>query len=346
MGMALAVNDPAPSIEPNAPLVVVAGATGFIGRHLCQTLHDFGYRVRAIVRPQSASKTDSLAAHEISIVELADPAILDALSGATAVFNAVGAAHTGIQNRLELHASNVQASSDLAAAAHKAGVSRLIHFSSILARKPQQSHYAASKLEGEQAALRFADSDFSVVILRPANVYGPGMRGNWMRLIRLIEAGRMPPLPRLDNGIALVSVQHLCRIAVALSEVKSDALANSPIVSVADSQTYTPSAIEGAIYAALGRKKPAWHTPRVLFFAAAILADLLNKIGLINTGFGRASYQNLIGDQKNLKNKKVEKIDRKRADDEQAATDIVDCQSDITFFTQLPELIAHRREAD
>jgi nucleoside-diphosphate-sugar epimerase len=334
MGMALAVNDPAPSIEPNAPLVVVAGATGFIGRHLCQTLHDSGYRVRAIVRPQSADKTDSLVADDIRIIELADPALVDALSGATAAVNAVGAAHTGTQNRLELHASNVQASSDLAAAAHKAGIPRLIHFSSILARKPQQSYYAASKLEGEQAALRFADSDFSVVILRPANVYGPGMQGNWMTLIQLIEAGRMPPLPRLDNAIALVSVQHLCRIAEALLGVSRDALANPPKYSISDSQTYTPSAIEEEIYTALGRKKPAWHTPRVLFFAAAILADLLNKIRLINVGFGRASYQNLISENTT------------RAEDEHAVDELVDCQSEITFFTQLPELIARGHEAD
>jgi hypothetical protein len=52
--------------------------------------------------------------------------------------------------------------------------------------------------------------------------------------------------------------------------------------------------IEAAIYRALGKRAPRWHSPRALFYLAAASAGLLNRVGLMNTGLGLRTYRNLL----------------------------------------------------
>jgi len=54
--------------------------------------------------------------------------------------------------------------------------------------------------------------------------------------------------------------------------------------------------IEVAIYQAIGKSYPGWHSPRALFYLAAAAAGLLNRIGLIKTSLGVRSYRNLVAD--------------------------------------------------
>ncbi len=331
MGMALAVTDPVQAVESLMPVAVVTGATGFIGRYLCRALQDSGYRVKALARPQSAANAQDLFADETVLIELTDPALVDALRGASVVFNLAGKAHTGVKDRAELQASNVDTAAAIADAARAANVPRLIHFSSILARKPEQSPYAASKRAGEKAVLDRADDHFAVYVIRPASVYGHGMRGNWMTLIKLIAAQRVPPLPKLNNTLSLVSVQDLCRGVVDLAALSEQHVGRASTLLVTDGQRYTPGTIESAIYAALGRKKPRWHTPRVLFFAAAALAELLGRLGVLRTGFGLGSYQNLVNESP------------VQVDEERVLFELIHGEPGNSFISALPELIALAR---
>ena len=273
------------------PLAVLTGASGFIGRHLCTALLDEGYRVRALLRPGTTVRLDDRV--ELVSVALDDAELANKLIGADVVFHLAGIAHTGVRDRDSLQRTNVEGSRAVVRACVAADVPRLIHFSSILAAKPEQSAYARSKLDGEQAVLDSASESLLVTVLRPVNVYGVGMQGNIRSLIAMIRQRRIPPLPRLQNTMVLVSVENLCQAAIAVAQTQ---LANAQTFVVSDSQRYTPMSIEAAIYAALGRNKPTWHSPRVLFFAAALLAELAGKLGLMRRGFGLGSYHNLVGD--------------------------------------------------
>lgn len=274
-------------------LAAVTGATGFIGRHLCAALQVEGYRVRAVLRPETSAPTDDIKADELLQAELDENALSGAFAGATVVFHLAGIAHTGVADRSLLKSVNVDGSGAVARAAVAAGVSTLVHFSSVMALDPGQSAYADSKRQAEAVLLESAGTSLAPVILRPVNVYGPGMRGNLFTMARLIAAGRLPPLPRLDNRLALVSVQDLCRAAIAVAAQPG---CGGKTYTVSDGQHYTPTEIEAAIYQGLGLNKPAWHTPRVLFLIAAGAAGLAGKLGLIRSSFGLGTYRNLVTD--------------------------------------------------
>lgn len=280
--------------DQHSRLAVVTGASGFIGRQLCASLRAAGYRVRAVVRPDTAARAEDIGADDMVCASLDASALTAAFADAAVVFHLAGIAHTGVRNRSLLRSVNVEGTAAVARAAAAAGVTTLVYFSSVMALNPGQSAYADSKRQGEAALRESAGTSLATVILRPVNVYGPGMRGNLSTMARLIMARCLPPLPRLDNRLAMVSVQDVCRAAVAVAAQPRCA---GKAYTVSDGQYYTPTAIEAAIYQGLGRNKPSWHTPRVLFLAAAGAAELAGKLGLTRSSFGLGTYRNLVSDQ-------------------------------------------------
>lgn len=280
-----------PGGSEKGDLALVTGASGFIGERLTQKLLNDGWRVRVLVRRES--KLASLQPCEQIIGSINDMEVLSsACEGVDAVFHLAGIAHAGINDTDKLHAVNVEGTRNLVEASLQQGVPRFVFFSSILAATPDESAYAASKKRAEELVLAAACQGFQTTVLRPVNVYGAGMRGNIAALIRRISKGSLPPLPTLQNQLPLVSVDDL--VEVACLAVKSPVSAGQ-VYPVGDGQPYTPTTLEHAIYAALGRKKPAWHTPRVVFFLASLLAQTANSLGLWKNDLGLRTYRNLVG---------------------------------------------------
>lgn len=109
-------------------------------------------------------------------------------------------------------------------------------------------------------------------------------------MIGAIAGGWMPPLPALDNRMALVSAEDLCQAAVGVAETPG---IDGRVYAVSDGQNQTPVLIEAAIYAALGRKKSRWKSPRMLFFATAVGAETGARLGLYRGGLRLDSYLSL-----------------------------------------------------
>lgn len=71
--------------------VLVAGATGYIGRHIVQALHDAGYRVRALVRNEAKLAPVAAACDEVVVGDVTDRGSLDGVcDGVDVVISAVG----------------------------------------------------------------------------------------------------------------------------------------------------------------------------------------------------------------------------------------------------------------
>lgn len=279
-------------------LALVTGASGFIGKHLCAQLLEKGFSVRVFVRARSGFVAPGdPGAVDIQVGELTDSeALVAACSEVDCVFHLAGLAHAGLRDGEQFRQVNVEGTRALAKACLQAGVPRLVYFSSILARQVEEdneraSEYARSKKTAEEIVLRAAGPGFSPAVLRPVNVYGPGMKGNIAGLIGRIQQGRLPPLPQLSNRLSLVSVQDLCAAAILASQ---NPVAGGQIYPVTDGREYTPNALETAIYASVGRKKPSWRSPRVLFYAASLGAQILNNLGVWNNDLGLRSYRNLV----------------------------------------------------
>ena len=291
-------SDSAPPFK-QGDLALVVGATGFIGQHLVTALQQRGYRVRVYSRRDHAANVlPGVASDDWFSGALEDADTLTkACTGVAAVFHLANIAHVNTPDEEALLRVNVEGTEAVCRACLGAGVSRLVYFSSSLATDPARSPYAESKRAAEQLVLAAGKDEAAalhVSVLRPVNVYGAGMRGNFAGLIRRIVKGSIPPLPRLQNRLALISVADLCRAALAAAAGKQP---SGKIYTLADGEAYTPNRLEAAVYAATGRKRPAWHSPRVLFYAAAAAAQLADRTGIWKNDLGLRTYHNLVTDQ-------------------------------------------------
>lgn len=281
-------------MNTSAPQVLVTGASGFIGRHLCRSLRQQGDRVRAMSRggaPDQAAGASGLQWIQADLTQT--NTLASACSGINIIYHLAGIAHVNPRLQADYRRVVVQGTENLVRAAAVAGVRRLVFCSSSLAATAEQdpaqaSDYGRTKLAAEKILQDYATAHgIEISILRPVNVYGPGMKGNLATMIRLIKRRQLPPLPRLANRISLVGVEDLCR-ALMLVATADRAAGRTYLVS--DGQAYGINAVEAAVYAALGRKKPGWHMPRVVLYAAAAMAELTGS------GIGRKTYANLVND--------------------------------------------------
>ena len=287
--------------EPNKT-VLVTGASGFVGSRLCETLMSAGYQLHILLRPNSMAVLAASRPFQMFTADLPNPeGLAAACEGVDIVFHTAGIAHVGNVSAAEYQRINVEGTRVLAEAAKQAGVQKFVYFSSILAAEAEEeasssdyvkSDYAKSKKGAEELLVALATDEFQFSILRPANVYGPNMKGNIAGLIRRIKSGRLPPLPKLENELALISVHDLCQAAILAAQSEQ---ANGKTYVLTDGQSYTPKTLEGAIYEALGRKKPTWHSPRMVFFLASLAAQIANAIGLWKNDLGLRTYRNLTG---------------------------------------------------
>lgn len=192
-----------------AEIVLVTGATGFIGRGLAARLAAGGLKVRCLARSGSDAGALKAAGLECVAGDLLDkPSLERAAAGVSAVWHlgALVRPREFLVSRPELarrfQAVNALGTENMARAAAAAGVKRFIYFSSISAGGPAVKKeedeprpltlYGRSKLAGEAALRRAAaETGLDFVIVRPAMIYGPGAQ-RWEALFKLIRNGLVP----------------------------------------------------------------------------------------------------------------------------------------------------------
>ena len=193
--------------------VLVTGASGFIGRHLIERLATAGDHVRGFVRARSGSK----AAGDLR-VELAHGDVLDvdaverAARGCEVVYHLAAKVSHGGASAEETYETNVQGTANVAAAALRAGVRRLVFASTtgvygpvsnraIDAGTPVRpySPYTRSKVRAEDAlSSRYAAQGLGVVIGRITSVFGDGHLG-WLGLFQALLGGEFRLIGPGDN---------------------------------------------------------------------------------------------------------------------------------------------------
>jgi UDP-glucose 4-epimerase len=264
--------------------VLVTGASGFIGRSLVQRLLGRRCRVHTLSRqaPEQDLEQGPDGSECLSFQgDICDPTVLDkACAGVDIIFHLAAYAHVNQHDTAAMRATNVDGTQALLDAALRARVRRVVFFSSSLAdatKYPQLTDYGRAKRDAEQLLLRAAEAgDIEVCCLRPVSVYGLGMKGNLLSMIRLLQKGLLPPLPVPSASLSLVGCRDLCAAALLAAEAPQ---ANGQIYTVTDGKTYTVKGLEISIRQALGRALPRWHTPlpllRLAFTALALAARVL-----------------------------------------------------------------------
>jgi dihydroflavonol-4-reductase len=189
--------------------VLVTGATGFTGGKLVHALREAGHTVRALVRPASLTRRPTLPSGIAVIAgDLIDPRSLErACEGVDVVYHIAALYRDASLPASAYRDVNVHGTRHLLEAAHRAGVRRVVHCSTAgvhghVENPPANEdaplapgdHYQQTKLEGEQLARQFGESQgLDVVIARPVGLYGPGDT-RFLKMFRGIARRRFPML--------------------------------------------------------------------------------------------------------------------------------------------------------
>ena len=267
--------------------VLVTGAAGFVGRQLVPMLAAEGHAVRASVRsPQVAwpQADEGVLPVDLHLGSLPNPELVEKLcAGIDVVIHAAGLAHVNA-DPAAMRAANLDATLELAQAAKIQGVKRFVFVSSSKARYPTHSAYAQLKAQAESELRQLHTSSFEVVCVRPALVYGPGMRGNLRSLLRVLSRPSLPVFPGSEHPLGMISRRDLCRALVCVAAAGP---LPDQIWELADGQRYTLNAIVRGVRGALGLPMPAWLLPRKLFRMAAAAS------GALGGSFSLSTYRTL-----------------------------------------------------
>jgi nucleoside-diphosphate-sugar epimerase len=213
--------------------VLVTGATGFVGPVLCESLAQSGYTVRAALRTDRLLPSciaERAVTGNIGVTTEWGPALqnVDLVVHAAARAHVLHDAPANSELYMETNACGTQR---LAQAAGQAGVRRFVYLSSIKVNgeettgRPYQASdvpgpcdaYGKSKLQAERFVLQAAAaSGMEAVIVRPPLVYGPGVGGNFLRLMRWVNKQWPLPFGSIDNQRSLVNVWNLTDLIVNL----------------------------------------------------------------------------------------------------------------------------------
>ena len=213
--------------------ILVTGASGFLGSHVCPALMASGARVRAVVRSRQSLPLANAAS--VILADLEDTAVLRAaLLDVDLVVHLAGRAHIRSErsaaSRRELFRANADGTAALMSAVVDSGVRRFLQVSSVAAvsggseqpiseQTPPQpaTVYGRSKLEADKIVEEFcATAGIEYAIIRPPMIYGPRMKGNPLNLFRWIHAGFPLPVARVRNRRTVLYVGNFVEAIIAV----------------------------------------------------------------------------------------------------------------------------------
>jgi dihydroflavonol-4-reductase len=273
-------------------MVLITGASGFVGAAVARCLTRAGYDVRAMLR--RTSRRDNLADLKVEIVEgdlLDASAIARAMTDIRYVFHVAADYRLWARDPGQIVRTNVEGTRAVMTAALRAGVERIVYTSSVatLAARPHGEAsdeslplpqaqavgaYKYSKVVAERAVeAMVATQNLPAIIVNPSTPIGPGdIRPTPTgRIIVEAAAGRMPGY--IDTGLNLVHVDDVA--AGHLAALQRGRIGERYILG---GQNVLLRDMLGAIARRVGRRPPLLRLPRTMMFPIAYGAEALAYI--------------------------------------------------------------------
>lgn len=261
-------------------MILVTGASGFVGRSLCRRLDslDLPYR--------GASRNPNTGLFPVGAIDAATDWGV-ALEHVDTVIHLAARVHVMEDEAADplqaFRQANVEGTLNLASQAAQSGAKRFVFVSSVKVHgegsllgapvsevdlpKPMDP-YGQSKFEAEQALLSLG-GDMQVVIVRPPLVYGPEAKANFRALIKVVRAGLPLPFASVRNKRSMVYVENLADfLIVAATHQRA---ANQAFL-ISDGHDMSTAELIAGLATAIGRKPRMFPIPPSLLELAARLA--------------------------------------------------------------------------
>jgi len=206
--------------------VLVTGANGFVGRHLCRDLIASGREVVGAVRGEGCN---SIGCETIDVGNIGEETIWKPASEAVStVIHLAARVHvmreTESNPQQAFREINLRGTTNLARQAATMDVQQFVYLSTVKVNGERTygtpftaddtpapvDAYARSKWETEQALWNLAgETGLNVIVIRPPLIYGAGAKGNLLRLMTLINKGIPLPFAAIRNQRSLLNVHNL-----------------------------------------------------------------------------------------------------------------------------------------
>jgi UDP-glucose 4-epimerase len=267
--------------------ILVTGANGFIGAHLCQELSNRNISFRSTARNSNKNHYIDFISCDLETTE----SLNHLMDGCDIVVHLAGRAHVTSDDSQEKYSvANEFITQRIANAATKNGISRFVYLSSIKVNGESSSpgipirqsdtpnpsdNYGRSKLAAElvlQEICRANSMDY--VIIRPVLVYGKGVKANFSALVSAVKKSLPLPIASVHNSRSMIGINNL--IDLIVKTCTNPKAANQTFLASDGDDISTPALVR---LIAKSLNRPA----RIFPFPTSILRLLASVIGRSST---------------------------------------------------------------
>jgi len=292
-------------------LVLITGATGAVGPRVVSGVQELGHLVRTLSLDTPPAGTFS-GNVDVRHGDVTDPVTTrSAVEGVDAIVHLAALLHIlnpPPEARAAFERINVGGTAQVVEAAVRAGVRRVVFFSTINVYGDSngailtedspvgpKTFYAETKLAAERIVLEAASrkGERLGTVLRMGAIYGARIKGNYRQLVRLLARRRFVPVGNGRNRRTLVYDRDVGQAAaLALQHPK----AAGRVYNVTDGQFHTMTEIVAVICSALGRKPPRLALPAAPVRAMAGFLEDAAKVFRLTPPIGRATLEKYMED--------------------------------------------------
>ena len=263
--------------------ILITGANGFIGTHLCHELSNRNLGFRATARNANENNYVDFVSCDLETTESLD----QLMDGCDMVVHLAGRAHvTSDDSKEKYRVANEFVTQRLANAAVQSGIARFVYISSIKVNGESSvpglpirqsdtpnplDNYGRSKLAAELALQEICRANsMDYVIIRPTLVYGIGVKANFSALISAVKRGIPLPIATVKNVRSMIGINNLVDLIIATCI--NQKAANQTFLASDGIDTSTPALVR-FIATSLNRR------PRIFPFPISILRLLAAVFG-------------------------------------------------------------------
>jgi len=272
--------------------ILVTGASGFTGSHLCRRLRQDGKQVVAFVRKTSRMDSLQKIGVECRIVDIGDKdGVFQNFQDISMVYHIAAAFRVEHADKEEFFRINVEATRHLLEAAFQNGVKRFVHCSTVgvqgeIDDPPADEEYRyqpgdiyqETKMQGEMVAKEYIQKGYPVSVVRPTGIYGPGDT-RFLKLFKAINKGRFL---MVGSGKALYHLTYIDDLIKGFLLAGKREEAIGKILAIGGPSHTTLAKLVEMIADVLGKPHPRFKIPYAPVYWSSVLCEKLCHMVKVN----------------------------------------------------------------